>query len=374
MPSNNYNFNTLTELVNHIRGNDKKYHLLYAFNGTGKTRLSMDFKQVGKQEDGADTLYFNAFTEDLFSWDNDLDNDDQRMLLLNKRSRFFNGIQELDMENKIRPLLRRYVDFNFLIDYDYVDADGRPYWMVNFIREVMVEGTPQNREYIKISRGEENIFIWCFFLAIAELALDSHEDYSWVKFIYIDDPISSLDDHNAIAVANHLANMVKNAAHPTIRTIMSSHHSLFFNVLCNEFKNANKYLLRKSSTNYSIKETNDTPFIYHVSLIQHIKKVIEEDALYNYHFNILRTILEKAANFHGFSGFSDCIHLENDDEENSLKTRMVNIMSHGGYSLFEPLAMVPENKEYFGQIFNAYLANYKFNEELFRQEILTPLP
>ena len=25
---------------------------------------------------------------------------------------------------------------------------------------------------IKVSRGEENIFIWCFFLAIVELALD----------------------------------------------------------------------------------------------------------------------------------------------------------------------------------------------------------
>ena len=47
---------------------------------------------------------------------------------------------------------------------------------------------------IKVSRGEENIFIWCFFLAIVQLALDEAEAYKWVKYVYIDDPISSLDE------------------------------------------------------------------------------------------------------------------------------------------------------------------------------------
>jgi wobble nucleotide-excising tRNase len=51
---------------------------------------------------------------------------------------------------------------------------------------------------IKISRGEENIFVWSFFLAIAQLAIDKDENYKWVKTIYIDDPISSLDDNNVI--------------------------------------------------------------------------------------------------------------------------------------------------------------------------------
>jgi wobble nucleotide-excising tRNase len=51
-------------------------------------------------------------------------------------------------------------------------------------------------EDIKISRGEENIFVWSFFLAIAGLAIDNDENYKWVKTIYIDDPISSLDDNN----------------------------------------------------------------------------------------------------------------------------------------------------------------------------------
>ena len=54
--------------------NDFDYVLLYAYNGTGKTRLSMEFKNKGRdtEADTRDTLYFNAFTEDLFYWDNDL--------------------------------------------------------------------------------------------------------------------------------------------------------------------------------------------------------------------------------------------------------------------------------------------------------------
>ena len=65
---------------------DKKYVLLFAYNGTGKTRLSAEFKTLGQtlnEETGektADTLYYNAFTEDLFYWDNDLENDTERFL------------------------------------------------------------------------------------------------------------------------------------------------------------------------------------------------------------------------------------------------------------------------------------------------------
>ncbi|MGZ7259870.1 anticodon nuclease, partial [Streptococcus pyogenes] len=76
--------------------------LLYAYNGTGKTRLSMAFKDMGKQDDARDTLYFNAFTEDLFHWNNDLAGDADRRLLLNKDSRFFQGLFDLEMDNRIR--------------------------------------------------------------------------------------------------------------------------------------------------------------------------------------------------------------------------------------------------------------------------------
>jgi len=358
-------YQDLGALVTHLRSLDKKYILLFAYNGTGKTRLSMDFRQAGKQFDAdgnvtaRDTLYFNAFTEDLFYWDNDLQSDAQRVLKLNKDSKFFAGLRELEMDNKIRPLLHRYSNFNFIINYE----EGS----VKFICEEIVNGTAQNIEYIKVSRGEENIFIWCFFLAIAQLAIDRQEAYSWVKYIYIDDPVSSLDDNNVIAIAHHLASMVK-AGNGEVKTIVSTHHALFFNVLHNEFgNNFPKYFLSKSIDGYALKTTNDSPFFYHVSLIQELQKAITSGNLYTYHFNILRTILEKAANFHGFNRFSDCLEVENDDDDRTLHARMVNILNHGSYSLFEPVEMGEENKRYFKQIFENFLENYKFNEELFEE-------
>ena len=113
-------FQDLDALAAHLREGlwDNNYLLLFAYNGTGKTRLSMKFKEAGKAAGGADTLYFNAFTEDLFSWDNDLENDTHPVLKLNAGSRFFAGLSALEMDTRIRPLLRRYADFDFTIDTD----------------------------------------------------------------------------------------------------------------------------------------------------------------------------------------------------------------------------------------------------------------
>lgn len=72
-----FKYNTLSDVAVRFRSdlNDFDYVLLYAYNGTGKTRLSMEFKNRGRNTEAntRDTLYFNAFTEDLFYWDNDLE-------------------------------------------------------------------------------------------------------------------------------------------------------------------------------------------------------------------------------------------------------------------------------------------------------------
>ena len=89
-------FTDLNALATHLRQEleNKKCILLFAYNGTGKTRLSTIFTDLGKtvnaegETDKRDTLYFNAFTEDLVSWDNDLENDSERKLKLNTDSRF----------------------------------------------------------------------------------------------------------------------------------------------------------------------------------------------------------------------------------------------------------------------------------------------
>ena len=81
---------TLTEIAEELKASEKKVHLICAFNGMGKTRLSREFQQLidpknnndEGHDDAAQTelsfikiLCYNAFTEDLFYWDNDLKQD-----------------------------------------------------------------------------------------------------------------------------------------------------------------------------------------------------------------------------------------------------------------------------------------------------------
>ncbi len=364
----------------------KKFILLHAHNGTGKTRLSTAFKDLGKRQsaDGEtelrDTLYFNAFTEDLFSWDNDLEDDRERKLKLNTDSRFFDGLESMEMETRIRSLLNRYVDFEFRINTTA--------WEVVFDREFRVRKNggdthdgniavnaqqdgpvfeSRREEAIKISRGEENMFIWCFFLAIVQLALedDVAGPYNWVKYIYIDDPISSLDEHNAIAVAHHLAQVLKRQDGKKV--IISTHHTLFFNVLWHELKNSNRYVLsrERASPGYRLRNTKDTPFFHHVAALVELCEVERKDALRTHHFNILRSILEKTASFHGYEDFSACLKRADDDGDGILHKRMINILNHGNYSLFEPQEMVNENKAHFRKILYDLINRYSFNSDLF---------
>lgn len=357
-------FSGLPELAQHLRVElqTKKFVLLYAYNSTGKTRLSVAFKDLGKNGDERDTLYFNAFTEDLFQWDNDLKNDRERVLKINKDSRFFAGLGELEMDNRIRPLLNRYADFDFRIDTTE--------WEVSFSREIESEGARAVVEDIKVSRGEENIFIWCFFLAIVQLVLDGAEAYTWVKYIYIDDPISSLDENNAIAVANQLAHLLAQSDKGP-QAVVSTHHALFFNVLCNELKNkAHRCFLKCGATpgNYSLLDTSAKPFLHHLATLVELHEVQASGALYAHHFNMMRRVMEQTANFFGLDDWKACIKAADDDPDKTLYKRMIDLMSHGDYSLYEPREMMEENKAHFRSIFRQFITGHPFDPMLFQSQ------
>ncbi|MDE3996588.1 anticodon nuclease, partial [Glaesserella parasuis] len=214
-------FQNMSKLATRMRDdlNNQNFVLLYAYNGTGKTRLSMEVKAQNQRKNNnvSNTLYFNAYTEDLFYWNNEL----EPKLFINSESQFFNGLKDLSLEDKIRFYLNRYAEFDFKIDYDS--------WFISF------SYPDEPDKLIKISRGEEVIFIWCLFLALCQLVYEKHESYQWVKYIYIDDPVSSLDDNNTIAIACDLAKLLKDNK-DNFKAIISSHHGLFFNVMCNELK------------------------------------------------------------------------------------------------------------------------------------------
>jgi hypothetical protein len=368
--------------------------LLYAYNRTGKTRLSMAFKDEGKRKNNgiSDTLYFNAFTEDLFTWDNDLQGDAVRQLQLNPDSTFFNGLKDLALDETIAAYLRRYADFDFDIDYTT--------WKISFSKEILRQapGTESERiteTNIKISRGEQNIFIWCLFMAICERMLDGHFSYQSKKYLYIDDPISSLDDNNAIAVACDLAQLLRraasrkdqNGAPAPIKVIFSSHHALFFNVMCNEIGRAKegepkvthkRYFLHRPNGDgaYNLQATEDTPYFHHVASLAELKRAVDPDKgkLYTFHFNALRSIMEKTASFFGYSDISFCLKALN-REDLVLYNRALNLLSHGKYAIHEPTEMGEDNKELFRRILNDFITAFQFElPKILEPSLVPPQP
>jgi len=377
----NASYFDLPALSQHLRHElkRKKPVLIYAYNGSGKTRLSTAFKDIGKEynedgeEIGRDTLYFNAFTEDLFTWFNDFDNDENRVLQLNDASSFFDGLRELEMENRVGPLLERYTDLQFFIQYEdreewkAADENERKKYpkapCVMFFRDRDDNDDPIP---IKPSRGEENIFVWCFFLAIVQLAMDGAEAYDWVKHIYIDDPISSLDEHNAVMVAHHLTQMLGDASND-LGIVVSTHHVMFFNVLCNEMKKSRKYFLTRDAQErgFTAMETTSTPFLYHLATLVDLHEMVQKGTLYTHHFNMMRRVMEQTACFFGHDKWSECIKAESGDPNEIIYKRIIDLMSHGDYSLYEPREMMPENKGHFSKLLTQFTTSYPFSPELF---------
>jgi len=343
--------------------------LLFAYNRTGKTRLSMEFKDAGKRKDPAgvaDTLYFNAYTEDLFIWENDLNGDSVRHLILNKDSRFFAALTELALDETIDGYLKRYSDIDFDIDYER--------WIVSFRKG--------DQENIKVSRGEQNIFIWCLFMAICERMLDGHVSYQSHNYIYIDDPISSLDDNNAVSMACDLAKLLRRAANrqaengepAPMKVIFSSHHALVFNVMCNELGRRvdgeagirhKRYFLHRPNGDgrYTLRATEDTPFFHHVATLAELQRAADPATgiLYTFHFNALRSVMEKTAAFFGHQSMAFCLNALDNEEDRALFNRALNLLSHGQYAIHEPTEMGEDNKDLFRRILTDFITRFEFS-------------
>ncbi|KAB2766085.1 AAA family ATPase [Brucella anthropi] len=357
--------------------------LIYAYNRTGKTRLSMEFKDAGKRKSKKnptgtpDTLYFNAFTEDLFVWENDLEGDSVRRLQLNEKSSFFDAMTELALEETIDLYLSRYADFDFDFTYKDVRHGNETISKPDFVS--FRKGDQTN---IKVSRGEQNIFIWCIFMAICERMLDGHESYQVKKYLYIDDPISSLDDNNAISVACDLAKLLRRAATrkdaegkpAPIKVIFSSHHALFFNVMCNEIGRKKedepsvthkRYFLHRPRGEgiYTLQATEDTPFFHHVATLAELQRAADpkKGKLYTFHFNALRSVMEKTASFFGHPSIAFCLKALDTDADRALFNRALNLLSHGAYAIHEPTEMGEDNKELFRRILREFVTRFEFH-------------
>lgn len=329
-----------------------KAQLIYAFNGTGKTRLSREFKDLivskNGDEDTQETrnkiLYYNAFTEDLFYWDNNIE-----PKLNIQANTFTDWILSNQGDVKIISNFQRYANDKLtpkFMEEDIIQNGKKtgkktyPYVRFSFQR-----GDSSSPENIKISKGEESNFIWSIFYTLIEEVINElnkpEEEYDDtnlfhnLKYVFIDDPVSSLDENHLIDLAIDLATLIRKDT-SNIKFVITTHNPLFYNILHHELdgKEYKKYILNRLEDNSYIlkKQQNDSPFAYHHYLIKEIEKAIETKDIRKYHFNYVRNILEKTATFFGKNGWGKLLPMDPDNNDENVYARVINLYSHSKLS------------------------------------------
>lgn len=340
--------------------------LVYGFNATGKTRLSVAYKDVTKTKDGAHVgVYYNAYSEDLFVWDNDLDNGEVNVRLDIRKSNL-NRFHSLLSEEAISEKLKRFrpgYRFDF-ISYDNPE-DG--IMSVLFYDLVADPEDPNNIAKIprKISRGEERIFVWCFFLALFDV--EGWADQQSTHF-FIDDPVSSLDDHNIFITASTLFDLIEEH-HEKRRFVITTHHFGFFSILSDwltKGEKAQKFkdkvrvcTLSLKKGELSLENSRKDVLLYHLRLLQILEQARVAGEVKAYHFALLRQVLENVASFLGKGQFSFVLNQIGIEDENEVAF-IVNTLSHKRVYYFENDTVVPDLLEKFETIMNGLKDKYNF--------------
>jgi len=361
---------TLEEIAQHLENSPKKVQLLYAFNGTGKTRLSREFKKLispsTNSDEDTNIIYYNAFTEDLFYWDND---GDKKLKIQNNS--FTKWV--LEVQGKEQNVIENF--------HHYTDEKLTPIFSPDYseVKFSFQRGNDQPQENIKISKGEESSFIWSVFyslmeqiileLNIAEVDDRSTNEFNNLKYIFIDDPVSSLDDNHLIELAVNIATLINSSYYNNaqgLRFIISTHNPLFYNVLYNELKLNKKkgaYMLSKNEDgSFELNEKfgdSNKSFSYHLHLKHTLEIAIKKNEIEKYHFTLLRNLYEKTANFLGYKQWSELLP----DDKEAYFNRIIQFTSHSTLSNDEVREPTEPEKEVVKLLFKNLIDNYSYWKE-----------
>lgn len=368
---------TLTEIAEQLRGANKKVQLIYAFNGVGKTRLSREFKQliapkndIEERDDAGEPelvrtkiLYYNAFTEDLFYWDNDLESDAEPKLKIQPNSFTDWVLRDQGQDQNIITNFQRYANQRLT-----------PHFSENFTEVTfsLERGNNERLGNLKIAKGEESNFVWSIFqtlvdqvinvLNVAEFDQRETNQFDQLQYIFIDDPVSSLDENHLIELAVTLAELIK-SSQSDLKFIITTHSPLFYNVLHNELNSKACYSLERfedGSFALNAKQgDSNKSFSYHLHLKQTLEQAIAGNSIQKYHFTLLRNLYEKAANFLGYDKWSDLLDTAPGDKQGYLN-RIIQFSSHRTLSSEEVAQPTEPEKQMVRLLLDNLLKNYGF--------------
>ncbi len=329
---------SLNVIAQQLKNNDKKVKLIYAFNGNGKTRLSREFKLLVAPNNDTETeetglvskniIYYNAFTEDLFYWDNDLENDFDFKLMIQPNTFTEWVLNEQGQDQNVISYFQHYTNRTLTPRFNP---------SFNEVTFSYKSGNDSSSHNIKISKGEESSFVWSIFyslldqvinvLNIPELSERETDKLNHLEYVFIDDPVTSLDDNHLIQLAVDLAQLIKKSE-SDLKFIITTHNTIFYNVLHNELKTKVCYMLDQlEDGTFELKEkkgASNTSFSYHLHIKKTIEEAIEKNQLQKFHFTLLRNLYEKTASFLGFQQWADLLP----DNKDAYYKRIINFTSH----------------------------------------------
>ena len=198
---------------------------------------------------------------------------------------------------------------------------------------------------IKISRGEQQIFIWCFFLTMFDIQ-------GWTgtqnSHFFIDDPVSSLDDHNIFVTATTIMDLIEEH-YEQRKIIITTHHVGFFSILSDWLKKGEKASKYKESIEMHIlKNVLSKPrliscrkdvFLYHLELLQILQNAINDKKIYAYYFATLRQVLENISSFLGVGRISYVLEQIGINDTDKV-ARIINTLSHKTVFKYEAKDMI----------------------------------
>ena len=262
---------------------------------------------------------------------------ENRYLKYDKRTYFGNFLENQQQFNQVIITFQKFVGDLIVpifedIEEQAVDDFGIP--IIDIIGDQRIPRLESNfksirftvdDETIKISRGEERIFVWSIFVTLLDLIIEElgdsefDSDFQNFKYIYIDDPISSLDDNNIIDSAIFLKDVIAKSENTDLKFILSTHQPLFYNVLYNEIRFEKRikktcfYVLKKDIENnnevkYILTDVEkDSPFGYHLKVREELRRAIDSGRVEKFHYALLRNLLEKTATFLGYSRWEEVL-------------------------------------------------------------------
>ena len=276
-----------------------------------------------------------------------------------------------DKGNEVIANFQHYTNKN--LTAVFLEKDGKrvgkkTYPSVSFS---LATGDDEATMGIKISKGEESNFIWSVFftlieevvtvMSIAEPENRGTNKFDKLEYVFIDDPVSSLDENHLIQLAVDVAELIKRSDTVNgLKFIITTHNPLFFNVLFNELNNKTCYMLKRLEDGgfelEAKKGDSNHSFSYHLYLKQTLEQAIAADKIERYHFTLLRNLYEKTSNFLGYPKWSELLP---SNQQLYLK-RIIQFTSHSTLSSETIAEPSPEEKQTVKLLLDHLRDNYSY--------------